>query len=142
MEISTEINKIFGEEMAKIFANKISDEEFEETARKIWDDMNLEKRNWSGSREEPEIKRLVKEVIVKRLYEKIEEILREPINDELLEIKARSMVEMARKIGEEAIIRDMANNLAKNVLSVYSRDEKIVQKVLDELNVRNDNGWR
>ena len=142
MEISTEINKIFGEEMAKIFANRISDEELEETARKIWDDMNLEKRNWSGAREEPEIKNLVKEAIVKRLYEKIEEILREPINDELLEIKARSMVEMARKIGEEAIIRDMANNLAKNVLSVYSRDEKIVQKVLDELNVRNDNGWR
>lgn len=142
MQISTEINKIFGEEMAKIFANKISDEELEETARKIWDDMNLEKRNWSGAREEPEIKRLVKEAIVKRLYEKIEEILREPINDELLEIKARSMVEMARKIGEETIIRDMANNLAKNVLSVYSRDEKIVQKVLDELNVRNGNGWR
>ena len=139
MEISTEINKIFGEEMAKIFANKISDEELEETARKIWDDMNLEKRNWSGSREESEIKRLVKEAIVKRLYEKIEEILREPINAEMLEIKARSMVEMARKIGEEAIIRDMANNLAKNVLSVYNRDEKIVQDVLAELNVRNNN---
>ena len=59
MEISTEINKIFGEEMAKIFANRISDEELEETARKIWDDMNLEKRNWSGAREEPEIKNLV-----------------------------------------------------------------------------------
>ena len=142
MEISTEINKIFGEEMAKIFANKISDEELEETARKIWDDMNLEKRTWTGAREEPEIKRLVKEAIVKLLYEKIEAILKEPINAEMLEIKARSMVEMARKIGEEAIIRDMANNLAKNVLSVYNRDEKIVQDVIAELNVRNQNEWR
>lgn len=142
MEITTEINKIFGEEMAKIFANKISEEELENTARKIWDDMSLEKTSWSGAREEPEIKRLVKEVIVKRLYSKIEEILSEPINEEQLEIKARNMVEMARKIGEEAIIRDMANNLAKNVLSVYGRDDKIVQDVIRELNVRDINGWR
>ena len=61
----------------------------------------------------------------------------------MLENKARSMVEMARKIGEEAIIRDIANNLAKNVLSVYNRDEKIVQNVLAELNVlNNSNGLR
>jgi len=142
MEISTEINKVFGEEMAKIFANKISEEELENTARKIWNDMNLEKRSWSGSREEPEIERLVKEQIVKRLYEKIESILSEPLNDELLETKARNMVETARKIGEEAIIKDMANNMAKNVLSVYNRDESIVQKVIQELNIRANNGWR
>lgn len=142
MEISTEINKVFGEEMAKIFANKISEEELENTARKIWDDMNLEKRSWTGSREEPKIEQLVKEQIVKRLYEKIESILSEPINDELLEAKARNMVETARKIGEEAIIKDMANNMAKNMLSVYNRDEKIVQEVIQELNIRANNGWR
>lgn len=142
MEISTEINKVFGEEMAKIFANKISEEELENTARKIWDDMQLEKRSWNGSREEPEIKRLVKEQIVKRLYEKIESILSDPLNDEFLEAKARNMVETARKIGEEAIIKDMANNMVKNVLSVYNRDESIVQKVIEELNIRANNGWR
>lgn len=142
MEISTEINKVFGEEIAKIFANKISEEELENTARKIWDDMNLEKRSWTGPREEPEITRLVKEQIVKRLYEKIESILSEPINDELLEAKARNMVETARKVGEETIIKDMASNMAKNVLSVYNRDERIVQEVIAELNVRDNNGWR
>ena len=142
MEISTEINKVFGEEMAKIFANKISEEELENTARKIWDGMQLEKRSWTGSREEPEIERLVKEQIVKRLYEKIKSILSEPINDELLEAKARNMVETARKIGEEAIIKDMAGNMAKNVLSVYNRDEKIVQEIIQELDIRNNNGWR
>ena len=49
MEINTEINKIFGEEMGKLFAAKISDEELEQTAERVWKKMNEETIDtWNG----------------------------------------------------------------------------------------------
>ena len=39
MEINVEINKVFGEEMAKLFAAQISKEEMLQTAKKVWADM-------------------------------------------------------------------------------------------------------
>lgn len=37
MEINTEINKVFGTEMAKLFAGSISEEQLKETAEKNMD---------------------------------------------------------------------------------------------------------
>ena len=109
MEINTEMNKVFGQEMAKLFAAN------------------------------SEIEKYIKEQILDRLYEKITTILKEPINEEALEKKAREMVDKARRVGEEAIIRDMAYHMTDNVLSAYSRDERIVQEVLSEINLRQGN---
>lgn len=141
MEISAEINKIFGEEMAKLFASKISDEELMSTAQKVWNNLlKVDDNIYSvGARREPEIERLVKEQILKRLYSKIKDILAEPVSEELLEKKAREMVESARRIGEETIIKDMANNMVKNTLSVYGRDEKIADEVFRRLNIGANN---
>ena len=138
MEISSEINKIFGEEMAKLFAAKISDEELMATAQKVWNNLlKVDNNIYSvNARREPEIEKLIKEQILKRLYSKIEYILAEPVSEELLEKKAREMVESARRIGEEAIIKDMANNMVKNTLSIYGRDEKIAEEVFTRLNIR------
>lgn len=141
MDISAEINKTFGEEMAKLFVAKISDEELMATAQKVWNNLRKVDNNiYSvGGRREPEIERLIKEQILKRLYGKIEDILAEPVSEELLEKKAREMVESARKIGEEAIIKDIANNMVKNTLSVYGRDEKIAEEVFRRLNIGTNN---
>lgn len=138
MEINTEMNRVFGTEMAKLFASTISEEELRKTADKIWNNLNLNTDRW-GSRKEPEIERLIREKIVERLYKKIEAILAEPVNDELLEKKAREMVEKARQAGEEIIIRDMAANYAENILSVYGRRESIIQSVLAEMNIMPEN---
>ena len=141
MEISAEINKTFGEEMAKLFAAKISDEELMATAQKVWNNLLKVDNNVYSvcGRREPEIEKLIKEQILKRLYIKIENILAEPESEELLEQKAREMVESARRIGEEAIIRDMATSMARNTLSVYGREEKIANEVLERLNIRTGN---
>lgn len=138
MDISAEINKTFGEEIAKLFAAKISDEELMETAQKVWNNLlKVDNNVYSiGGRREPEIERLIKEQILKRLYSKIEDILAEPVSEELLEKKAREMVESARKIGEETIIKDMANNMVRNTLSVYGRDEEIAEEIFRRLNIR------
>lgn len=138
MEINTEMNRVFGTEIAKLFASTISEEELQQTADKIWNNLNLNTDHW-GSRKVPEIERLIREKIVERLYTKIEAILAEPVNDELLEKKAREMVEKARQAGEEIIIRDMAANYAENILSVHGRRESIIQSVLAEMNIMSEN---
>ena len=137
MEINAEMNKVFGQEMAKLFAATISEEELQQKAQEVWGKLNLHDNSW-GSRKESEIERAIKEEILKRLYQKIEAILKEPIADEILEKKAREMVEAARKIGEEAIIRDMASHMVNNALSIYGRNEAIVNDILHQINVQSE----
>lgn len=48
------------------------------------------------------------------------------------------MVDKARRAGEEAIIRDMARHMTNNALSVYSRDERIIQDVLAEMRLQQE----
>lgn len=137
MEINAEMNKVFGQEMAKLFAATINEEELMQKAQQVWNNMN--KTEWSyNSRTDPEIEKYIKNQILNRLYEKIEIILKEPINEEALEKKAREMVDKARRVGEEAIIRDMARHMADNVLSAYNRDERIVQGVLSEMRLQQE----
>lgn len=138
MEINTEMNKVFGQEMAKLFAATINEEELMQKAQQVWTNMNKSERSYN-SRTNSEIEKYIKDQILDRLYEKIEAIIKEPINEEVLEKKAREMVDKARRAGEEAIIRDMAHHMADNVLSAYNRDEHIVQEVLSELNLRQEN---
>ena len=137
MEINAEMNKVFGQEMAKLFAATINEEELMQKAQQIW--INMNKSEWSyNSRTDSEIEKYIKDQILNRLYEKIEIILKEPINEKALEKKAREMVDKARRVGEEAIIRDMARHMADNVLSVYNRDERIVQGVLGEMRLQQE----
>ena len=137
MEINTEMNKIFGQEMAKLFAATINEEELTQKAQQVWNNMN--KTEWSYNyRTDSEIEKYIKDQILNRLYEKITTILKEPINEETLEKKAREMVDKARRAGEEAIIRDMAHHMADNILSVYGRDERIVQGVLSEMRLQQE----
>ena len=123
--------------MAKLFAATINEEELMQKAQQVWNNMN--KTEWSyNSRTDSEIEKYIKDQILNKLYEKITAILKEPINEEALEKKAREMVDKARRVGEEAIIRDMAHHMADNVLSVYNRDERIVQEVLAEMRLRQE----
>lgn len=142
MEINTEINKVFGNEMAKLFAGTISEEQLKATAEKIWIDMNKSEKDTWGKRRDSDIERHIKEKILDRLYGKIKDILDEPVNEELLEKHAREMIAKARKAGEEIIIRDMAKNYANNILSVYGRNEAVINEVLNELHIEAENGRR
>ena len=78
MDINTEINKVFGNEMAKLFAGTISEEQLKATAEKIWIDMNKSEMDTWGKRRDSEIERCVKEKIMDRLYGEIKAILDEP----------------------------------------------------------------
>lgn len=139
MEINAEMNKVFGQEMAKLFAATINEEELKKKAQEVWREMNYQERSYYNSRTNSKIERYIEDQILNRLYEKIENILKEPINEEMLEKKAREIIDKARRAGEEAIIRDMANHMTNNALSVYSRDESIVQEILSRMNLQREN---
>ena len=136
MEINAEMNKIFGQEMAKLFAATISEDELKLRAQQVWKEM-IKKDSYPYN-SDSEIEKYIKDQILARLYEKIKELLKEPINEEALEKKAREMVDKARRTGEEAIIKDMAKHMADNMLSIYGRDESIMAKVLAEMNLRQE----
>lgn len=140
MEFTTEINKIFGEEMAKLFANTISEEEMKKKAEKVWTELNQTNTSSWSLRQDSEIENLIKRKILDKVYEKINNILSEPINEEVIEKRAREMVEEARKVGEEAIIKEMARKMVENTLSAYNSHEAIVLEVMNRLRIERNDG--
>lgn len=130
MALNTEINKVFGQEMAKIFASTISEEEMMEQARSVWRRMTNASTNTWCSRSDTELERYIKDEFLKDVQGKIKEILAEPRSAEEIEKRAREMVDEARRIGEETIIKAMAEQMAKNTLYAYNVDDVIYQKVM------------
>lgn len=62
MEINAEINKVFGAEMAKLFATKISEEEMVKVAREAWNAMTHREYRY-GSTQPSKIDTLVQSEI-------------------------------------------------------------------------------
>lgn len=138
MEINTEINKVFGQEMAKIFASTISDEEMMEQARSVWRKMTSDSSGSWNRRSDTELERYIKDEFLKDVHGKIKEILAEPRSAEELEKRAREMVDEARRIGEETIIKAMAEQMAKNTLYAYNVDDVIYHKVMEIMRLEQD----
>jgi len=141
MELNTEINKVFGQEMAKLFAASISQEEIEAKAQKVWRELNATNNGWSRS-SDSELEDYIKKQFLNELHEEIKKILAEPDNKEELEKRAREMVAEARRIGEEAIIKSMAEHLVSNALSVYNIHDKFVSDVMEAMHLRPQSQWR
>lgn len=140
MEFNAEINKVFGQEMAKLFAATISQEEMEQQAQKVWRELNTSTSTWNR-RSDSQLEEYIKNEFLTALHEEIKKVLAKPDNKEELEKRAREMVAEARRIGEEAIIKSMANNLVSSTLSVYNIHDKFVQDVMEVLRLR-DNSLR
>lgn len=137
MEFNAEINKVFGQEMAKLFAATISQEEMEQQAKKVWRELNTSTSTWNR-REDSELETYIKKEFLTALHEEIKKVLAEPDNKEELEKRAREMVAEARRIGEEAIIKAMANNITDSALSVYNVHDKFVHDVMEALRLRDN----
>lgn len=129
MEINTEINKVFGHEMAKIFASTISEEEMMAQAKRIWSELITSPNSW-GSRQDSELDRYIKNEFLKDIQNRVKEIMAEPRNAEEVEKRAREIVEEARRVGEEAIITTMAEQMVKNTLYAYNVDDVLYEKVM------------
>ena len=140
MELNTEINKVFGTEMAKMFASTITEEEMMKETKTIWDRMtHTEVDNW-GRRQAPELEEYIRKEFHAALHQRVLDILKEPEADEVIERHARELVEKARKIADEAIVKDIAKSITARTLSVYGNHEQFVNDVLQVLNVEKERG--
>ena len=137
MELNAEINKVFGQEMAKIFAQKISEEELERLAKFSFDGMIRDKTDrWGNIEKEAELPKLIREVLIERTNEFIKKELEKPENEELLQERAKRIVANAKKIAEEELTATIAASFYNNAISVdYSnyQSDQIMKNLMDRL---------
>lgn len=111
MEIGAEINKTFGTEIAKLFAEKISEQELMDKANEIWTKLKRDNGNYYLG-ESSELNKLVKAAILERMKEAITKYLdQENIQMDINE-RAKELVEEIRKEAERKIIDNTSDTLA------------------------------
>ena len=103
MEISTEINKIFGQEMARLYAETISEKEMVEFARTCWRNMLYDKSSGWTNRES-EAEKVIRRELEKKLSAACEKILSSEEAQIDIEKKAKEMIDKIRQQAEEKII--------------------------------------
>lgn len=140
MEINTEINKVFGQEMARLFCQSMDEAELKQKAQDIWREITKKDYSWS-SRSDSELEKYIKNEFMKEVLDEIKKILAEPQNMDAVKARAREMVEESRRIAEKAIIESMATHMVENTLSVYNAQSKFTQDVMDAMHIAS-NQWR
>lgn len=112
MEINTEISKVFGQEMAKLFASQISEEEMMAAAREAWRQLN--KHDYSyREQHKSELEKLIESCIIQNVMERVEKKLQEPESEEELEKEAISIVLEAKAKSREMIVQRLAEGYAR-----------------------------
>lgn len=111
MELTAEITKVFGQEMAKLFAGQISEEELNKTAQEAWRELNEHEYRY-GDRQKSKLEKMISELITNKVMEKVEELLKVPQNAELINKEATRIVLEARSKASELIISKMAEGIA------------------------------
>ena len=115
MDLSAELTKSFGEEIAKIFAATISEDEIKETAKKVYDEMNKHSYSY-GKCEKSELERLIDSNIVKRVNENIADILGTNESKEQLKKDAEEIVSKARALAKERLVERLADGMVSSAL--------------------------
>ena len=120
MEMTTEITKVFGNEMAKLFASTVSEEEMKKTASEVWEKLKKHECSGFGTRYESELEKLIKAAIIDKVMEKVDELLQRPRDKEALNREAANIVLEARKKANEMIIENLAEGMAKTPFIDYN----------------------
>lgn len=129
MELNTEINKVFGQEMAKLFSAQIDEEKLKAKAEEVWKDLNKREYHWNTN-ESSELERLIRANIVERLYEEVKLLLKEPMNEEEIKAKAKRIVEVAKEEAEVRLADRIAHNMCQGYYAYNSDLEDITKRIL------------
>lgn len=119
MEINTEINKVFGREMASLFASHISEEELTKRCEESWKEI-INRPYKYGSYEKSVLDGLIKEEIVKRVMVKVDEILRTPKSEEAIRKEAFTIAEEAEKRAHLMMVDTISQNIHDRMFNQYS----------------------
>ena len=141
MEINTEINKVFGQEMARLFCQSMDEEELKQKAQDIWREITKKDCSW-GNRSDSELEKYIKNEFMREVLEEVKKILAEPQNMDAVKARAREMVDESRRIAEKAIIESMATHMVENTLSAYNAQAKFTQDVMETMHLSNPSQWR
>lgn len=131
MEINTEINKVFGTEMAKLFASQISEEELMSKAQEVWRAINYKDIPYWSSNKQSELEREIRNEYLKRIQAAADAILESEEGQINIQTAAQELVKKIRAKAEEEIVSRAANMIA----SMYCGDnigQRNIQSVIDE----------
>lgn len=132
--INTEISKVFGGEMAKLFAAQISEEELQRTARTLWNILNQTSNYYSDS----EIRKLIKNQLLTNLKEEIGAITETEEYKNTVKEKAKTIV---NEIVEETH-RKMVDAVSNRFVALGTGGfndilDQYVRNTIDGMNRRN-----
>jgi len=114
MEISAEVNKIFGTEMAKMFAEQISEEEMQKYAKDAWKLLTSKPSSqWVSFGTQPsQLENMVKKEVAKRLQAQIEAFLDTETVKADIQAEAEKIVTKIRERTAEKFVEEASNMLA------------------------------
>lgn len=111
MEINAEINKVFGEEMAKLFATKVSEEEMMKAAREAWYTMTRHEYRYGGT-QPSQIDTLVQNKIRENVLDVVDQITQ---TDEFKAECKKQAEEIVKEIQEQVhakVVAEVSDRLA------------------------------
>ena len=137
MELNTEINRVFGEEMAKVFSKSISKEEIMNAAKEAWKQLNYrESSYWNGDVKDSQIDKLIKSVCLERLKEEVEKITSTDEFKAQMAVLAKQIVDEIIEETHKKTVEEVSSRLA--VLSAgyggYGLKSMIEETVVSMMN--------
>jgi hypothetical protein len=118
MEINAEISKVFGTEMAKLFANQISEEELLETSKEAWVEITNRPIRWR-EKEPSQLDEMLRKELVNRLLSKVYEIMKETTSEEWIQKEAERIVNEAKEKHHEMMVDEVARHMTQSVFHNY-----------------------
>lgn len=111
MELNTEINRVFGEEMAKVFSRSIPEEEIMNAAKEAWKQLNYRESSY-WSTKDSQIDKLVKSVCLDRLKEEVEKITSTDEFKLQMAVLAKQIVDEIIEETHKKTVEEISNRLA------------------------------
>ena len=112
MEIGTEITKVFGQEMAKLYADKVSEEELIKAADIAWACLR-ESRSNGWNHYDSELDKLIKAELFKRLKAAVTAILDSEKNNQTIQAMAEPLVASIREETQKKIVQKASDQLSE-----------------------------
>lgn len=112
MELNAEINRVVGEQMAILLAQKIPEEELEAASKKAWATLNQHDYSY-GRDKESQLEKLIKDRIISAVLKKVDEILSESRPTEEIQAEAERIAIAAKEKANELMINTIAESLSR-----------------------------
>ena len=113
-----EIDKVFGTEMAKLFADQISEEELKKVSKEAWDKITERPIKWRDQ-EPSQLDQMLRAEIVNRLLVKTQEIMKETTSDKWIQEEAERIAKEAKEKAHELLVNEIAFHIKQSVFYNY-----------------------